>query len=177
MAGSMASMVRLAEADVACQEHQQSRNDQMISNVKSEKLPDPAWLPAGSRQRVALLRCSPLVGLAVDVVGHILDVIGSELLTEGRHGAVAVGDLGDDGLHIVLAVLHQGLLLPEPQLDAIELRTFAAIVGLLQVIVMSHTGTVYRISNYVVLFYSESLRLVLRLCCCCCCSSHTHTQF
>ena len=63
---------------------------------------------------------SPLVGLAVDVVGHVLDVIRAELLTEGRHGAVAVGDLGDDGLHVVLAVLHQGLLLPEPQLDAMS---------------------------------------------------------
>ena len=41
----------------------------------------------------------------------VLDVIWAELVAEGRHGAVAVGDLGDDGTHIVLAVSDQGILL------------------------------------------------------------------
>ena len=54
---------------------------------------------------------SPLVSLAVDVVGHVLDVIRAQLLTESRHGAVAVGDLGDDGLDVVLAVLDESFLL------------------------------------------------------------------
>ena len=41
----------------------------------------------------------------------VLDVIRAQLVTECRHGAVAVGDLGDDGAHIVLAVGDQSILL------------------------------------------------------------------
>merc|ERR1712050_348014 len=57
--------------------------------------------------------CSPLVGLVVHVVGHVLDVIRAEALTEGRHGVLAVGDLSDDRVDIVPAseVLFQCVLL------------------------------------------------------------------
>merc|ERR1712186_160400 len=53
----------------------------------------------------------PLVRLAVDIIGDILDVVGAELLAKGRHAAVAVGHLLDDGLNAVLAISNQGLLL------------------------------------------------------------------
>ena len=46
-----------------------------------------------------------------DSSSTVLDVIRAQLVTECRHGAVAVGDLGDDGAHIVLAVGDQGILL------------------------------------------------------------------
>mmetsp|Transcript_103935 Transcript_103935/g.270610 ORF Transcript_103935/g.270610 Transcript_103935/m.270610 type:complete len:254 (-) Transcript_103935:2-763(-) len=46
---------------------------------------------------------SPLGGLLVDVVGNIIDVVGAQLLTEGRHGVLAVGDLGHDGCDAVAA--------------------------------------------------------------------------
>merc|ERR1719291_821568 len=48
-----------------------------------------------------LPRRSPLVGLLVDPSGHVLDVIRAQLLPERRHGVLAIGHLGLDGLHIV----------------------------------------------------------------------------
>eukprot|EP00414_Alexandrium_minutum_P010497 CAMPEP_0113984466 /NCGR_PEP_ID=MMETSP0328-20130328/5423_1 /TAXON_ID=39455 /ORGANISM="Alexandrium minutum" /LENGTH=48 /assembly_acc=CAM_ASM_000350 len=47
-------------------------------------MPARQALPPGS---------SPLGGLAEDVVRDVLDVVGAEALAEGRHGALAVGDL------------------------------------------------------------------------------------
>merc|ERR1719471_2709800 len=44
---------------------------------------------------------SPLVSLVVNVVRNVLDVIGAEALAEGGHGALAVGDLGLDGINVV----------------------------------------------------------------------------
>ena len=41
----------------------------------------------------------------------LLNVIWAQLVAEGGHGAVAVGDLSNDSTHIVLAVSHQGILL------------------------------------------------------------------
>merc|ERR1719444_430653 len=63
--------------------------------------------PSGRR------RSSPLGCLAEDVVGHVLDVVRAQLLAEGRHGVLAVGHLGLDGLHVVAAreVLLERLLL------------------------------------------------------------------
>mmetsp|Transcript_9795 Transcript_9795/g.26031 ORF Transcript_9795/g.26031 Transcript_9795/m.26031 type:complete len:213 (+) Transcript_9795:203-841(+) len=56
---------------------------------------------------------SPLGRLAVDVVGHVIDVIRAQLLAEGRHGVLAVRNLRDDGRDAVAAreVLLQGFLL------------------------------------------------------------------
>merc|ERR1711870_83149 len=45
----------------------------------------------------------PLVCLIENVVGHILNVVGAQALTEGWHGALAIGHLILDGLHIVAA--------------------------------------------------------------------------
>ena len=36
---------------------------------------------------------SPLISLVVDPVGNILDVIGTQLVTKGRHRSISVGDL------------------------------------------------------------------------------------
>mmetsp|Transcript_40950 Transcript_40950/g.96180 ORF Transcript_40950/g.96180 Transcript_40950/m.96180 type:complete len:215 (-) Transcript_40950:8-652(-) len=57
--------------------------------------------------------CSPLVagGLIVDVVGDVLNVIWGQLVTEGGHLAVAVGDLGDDLVNSELVVGDQCVLL------------------------------------------------------------------
>mmetsp|Transcript_36145 Transcript_36145/g.82151 ORF Transcript_36145/g.82151 Transcript_36145/m.82151 type:complete len:206 (-) Transcript_36145:103-720(-) len=58
-------------------------------------------------------RRSPLGRLLEHPVGDVLDVIGAEALAEGGHGALAVGDLVLDGLHVVATgeVLLERLLL------------------------------------------------------------------
>merc|ERR1711972_1284345 len=53
----------------------------------------------------------PLVRLIVHVVGDILDVVGAELLTEGGHVAIALGDLRDDRLNAVFPICDERLLL------------------------------------------------------------------
>merc|ERR1719414_1272278 len=70
-----------------------------------EKRPVWARHAPGSRPRKFYKKNtrSPFVGLVEDVVCHILDVVGAEALAEGRHGALAVGHLGFDGIDIVTA--------------------------------------------------------------------------
>merc|ERR1719277_1751735 len=81
----------------------------------------PAWARSRSaghatkknKGRAGLCRPSPLGRLVEAVVGHILDVVRAQPLTEGRHGVLAVDHLVLDRLHVVATceVLLDRLLL------------------------------------------------------------------